>query len=107
MAAEGQRRPGGQPTALGIWVPFAGTTSEAENRFYGVAETSDACSAVRVTQALRRCSPLIAPVTLRTLPAPQDGILHEGDFIGSKHKRFGFQDGLSKARKRRCGKDQP
>jgi len=39
---------------------------------YGVADTSEACSAAKVTQALRRCSPLIAPVTLRTFPAPQD-----------------------------------
>ena len=84
-----------------------GTTSEAEVAFYGVADTSDACSEASVTQALRRCSPLIAPVTLSTLPAPQEEILHEGDFIGSKHERFGFQDGLGKARKRRCGKDQP
>jgi len=60
-----------RPSAYGSRSP--GTTSEAVNRFYGVAEASDACSAVRVPQALRRCSPLIAPVTLRTLPAPHEG----------------------------------
>ena len=71
------RRRGGKDSragkrALGIG-PAPETTSEAANRFYGVAEASDACSAARVTQALRRCSPLIAPVTLRTLPAPHEG----------------------------------
>ena len=39
---------------------------------YGVALTSEACSEASVTQALRRCSPLIAPVTLSTLPTGQD-----------------------------------
>jgi len=55
-------------------------------------------------------APLQAPDRagyLAHLAGPAGGILHEGDLIGSKHKRFGFQDGLSKAWKRRCGKDQP
>ena len=69
--------------------------------------SSDACSEASVTQALRRCSPLIAPVTLSTLPARTGGILHEGDLIGRQHKRLGFQDGLGKARQGKRGKDQP
>ena len=39
---------------------------------YGVATASDAWSAERVTQAFLRCRPLIAPVTLSTLPAGQE-----------------------------------
>ena len=41
-------------------------------RPYGVAFASEACSEASDTQALRRCSPLIAPVTLSTFPAGQD-----------------------------------
>jgi hypothetical protein len=43
-----------------------------EGQPYGVAVASEACSEASVTQALRRCSPLIAPVTLSTFPAGQD-----------------------------------
>ena len=77
-------------------------TAECDSldRVYGVATASDACSAASVTQAFRRCSPLIAPVTLSTLPGRTGGVLHEGDLIGSEHQRFGFQDGLGKARQR-------
>jgi hypothetical protein len=35
---------------------------------YGVAAASDACSEASVTQVFLRCSPRIAPVTLRTRP---------------------------------------
>jgi len=38
-------------------------------RGQGVATASEACSAVRATQVLRRCNPLMAPVTLSTCPA--------------------------------------
>ena len=37
-----------------------------------VAFASDACSEASDTQAFRRWSPLIAPVTLSTFPAGQD-----------------------------------
>ena len=67
----GQPGPG-QTTSVDVWVPLARDDIRGEKRFYGVAETSDTCSDARVTQALRRCSPLIAPVTLRTLPAPHE-----------------------------------
>ena len=39
---------------------------------YGTAAVSDACSAASTTQALRRCRPRIAPVTLSTLPTGQE-----------------------------------
>ena len=38
----------------------------------GIAVTSEAWSAARVTQALLRCRPLIEPVTLSTLPTGHD-----------------------------------
>src|SRR3982074_691387 len=41
----------------------------ASGQPYGIAVASDACSAASATQAFLRCRPLIAPVTLSTLPA--------------------------------------
>ncbi len=79
----------------------------AAHALYGVATASDACSEASVTQAFLRCRPLIAPVTLSTLPGRTGRILHEGDLIGRKHERFGFQDGLGNARQGKRGKNQP
>jgi hypothetical protein len=39
---------------------------------YGVAAANEACSEASTTQALRRLSPRIAPVTLSTFPTGQD-----------------------------------
>jgi len=41
----------------------------------GVAVASEACSPASTTQALRRCSPRIAPVTFSTLPDGQEASL--------------------------------
>ena len=49
---------------------------------YGVAMASEACSAASATQVFLRCRPRMAPVTLRTFPTGQDGILHKGNLIG-------------------------
>ena len=40
--------------------------------FQGAAVASEACSEASTTQALRRFSPRIAPVTLSTFPTGQD-----------------------------------
>jgi hypothetical protein len=44
---------------------------------------------------------------LEHLPDRTVGVLHEGDFVGSKDERFGFKDSLGKARQGRCRKYQP
>jgi len=45
---------------------------QLRRRVQGVAIAREACSAESATHALFRCSPLIAPVTLRTLPTGQE-----------------------------------
>src|SRR4029450_3731234 len=102
----GRANPDGHTTALGIGVPFAGDDIRGAK---SVLRRRRGQRCLFRSQSDTGLAPLQSPDRagyLAHLAGPTRGVLHEGDFIGGKHKRFGFQDGLSKARKRRCGKDQ-
>src|SRR3954465_6634120 len=57
--------------------------SRSSGKAQGVAVASEACSPARATQAFRRCSPRIAPVTFRTLPEEHEAPLTQATSQGA------------------------